>query len=256
MCMKLVKSVLTLTLMLFCLQCVSFAEDTVPDDIKKPDVSPSVQEAINKDSELLKKLMLQSQQRLPDPEVKDVEFEVGDNPIEGSDSAKLIMVQFSDYSCGHCAMYTKETYPEILKNYIDTGKLRYVVIDYPLPENLPAVRASEAAHCASEQDKYWKMHEEIYLEQESLIDINSMASFINLDIDKFNACMESGKYESVVNENISLGTKLKIPSVPNFIIAKIDPVNPKKVKGIAYIRGAKPYTYFQQEIDKALTDIN
>ena len=185
-----------------------------------------------------------------------MEFEVGNNPLEGSSSAQLMIVQFSDYSCHHCALYTKETYPEILKSYIEPGKLRYVVIDYPLPDNLPAIRAAEAVHCASEQDKFGEMHEEIMREQESLDDINLMASFINLDMEKFKVCMGSKKYEATVGENIILGTKLKIPSVPGFIIAKIDLVNSKKVKGITYIRGAKSFDYFQQQIESALTGLN
>ena len=91
--------------------------------------------------------------------------------------------------------------------------------------------------------------------QDALDDINSMAASVGLDMEKFNTCMESRKYEPLVNENIELGTKLKIPSVPNFIIARIDPVNPEKVTGISYIRGAKPYEYFQQEIDRALAGL-
>ena len=70
------------------------------------------------------------------------------------------------------------------------------------------------------------------------------------------ACMESREFATRVSENILLGTKLKIPSVPNFIIAKIDPANPGKLKGISYIRGEKTYEYFQKEIDKALADLN
>ena len=249
---KLIKITFAVSLIIINPEYYSIAEDTVPDENKNADDTASVQQAFDRDRELLKQLMAQSQQRLPDPEVKDLEFEVGDNPIEGSSSAKLIMVQFSDYSCSHCALYTKETYPEILKNYINTGKLRYVVIDYPLPDNLPAVRASEAAHCASDQGKFWEMHEEIYYEQASLDDVNSIASSINLDMKSFKACMESKKYEAVVNGNIELATKLAIPSVPGFIIARIDPENPRKVKGISYIRGAKPFEYFQTEIDKVL----
>jgi len=250
---KLVKLTVFIFIIIFSMQYNASADDSAPDQDKTADDSTSVQDAVNRDRELLMKLM--SQTRLPDPEVKDLEFEIGENPVEGDKSAQLIIVQFSDYSCHHCALFTKDTYPEIVKNYVDTGRLRYVVVDYPLPDNLPAVRASEASHCASEQGKFREMHEEIMYDQESLDDINSMAASIGLDMERFNACMESKKYEPVVNENIELGTKLKIPSVPNFIIARIDPENPKKVKGITYIRGAKPYEYFRLEIDKALAGL-
>ena len=252
---KSLKLVVAIFLIILSLQYNSIAEDIESDEGKKTDDSASVQNAINKDSELLNKLMAQSQYITPDPEIKDVEFDIGGNEIEGSSSAKLIMVQFSDYTCSHCALYTMETYPEILKNYVDTGKLSYVIVDYPLPGNIPATSAAEAVHCASDQGKFREMHEIIMSQRESLGDLNPLASFIDLDMGKFKACMESKKYEAAVNKNIELGMSLKIPSVPNFIIARVDPKNPEKVKGITYIRGAKPYAYFKQEIDKALAEI-
>lgn len=251
---KMEKLTIAIFLILLSLQNYSLAGNTASGDNKKTDVVPGVQEAINRDRELLKQLMAPPP-RSPDPEVKDVEFEIGDNPTEGSSSARLIMVQFSDYTCGHCALYTQRTYPEIVKNYVNTGKLRYVVIDYPLPDNIPAIMGAEAVHCASEQGKFSEMHEGIMLQQESLNELNELASFIDLDMDKYNACMESKKYDNLINKNIELGTKLKIPSVPNFIIARIDSQNPEKVKGITYIRGAKSYAYFKQEIDKALAGL-
>lgn len=192
---------------------------------------------------------------MPDPIIKGVEFEVGDNPIQGSSSAPLIIVQFSDYTCSHCARHVKETYPKILKEYINTGKLRYVVVDYPLPGNLPAIKASEAALCADDQGRYWEMHDEIMFDQASLNDLTSIASFVDLDMGKFESCMEAGKYADNVSANISLATKLEIPSVPGFIVAYTDLDNPQKVKGISYIRGAKPFEIFQQEIDKALESL-
>ena len=257
MCAKLVKSAIALMLIIFSLQYIALAEEASTDKNKKTDELTVEQEAAKRDSELIQKLMLQSQQtRSPDPEVKDVEFDVGNNPILGSDTARLIIVQFSDYSCPHCALFTKETYPEIVKNYIDTGKVRYVIVDYPLPGDTPATRAAEAAHCASDQGKFWEMHEEIMDEQQQLLDINNLAASIHLEMGKFRECMESRKYSGLVNENIALGSKLEIPSVPNFIIAEIDPEDHKKVKGISYIRGAKPYAYFQQEIDRALAGLH
>ena len=253
---RLLNSTILLFLLILSLQYNSLAEDSNNDQNQKNNELSVEQEAINRDRELLKKLMLQNQPpRQPDPVVKGIEFDIGENEIKGSHSSRLIMVQFSDYTCGHCALYTKEIFPEIVKNYVKPGKLRYVVVDYPLPGDSPAIRAAEAAHCASDQGKFWEMHEEIMEEQQHIQDINYFANSINLEMDKFKECMESGKYAGMVNENIALASNFEIPSVPNFIIGEIDPGNPKKVKGISYIRGAKPYTQFKQEIDRALEEI-
>jgi protein-disulfide isomerase len=218
--------------------------------------SGSVQEAINKDKELINKLMQQNQPpRQPDPVVKDVEFEITGNQVMGSRKARLIIVQFSDYTCSHCAFHTRETLPDIQKLYIDTGKLRYVIIDYPLQSDIPSVTASEAAHCASDQGKFWEMHEEIMFNQTKIADIKSIASSVNLDMPDFRICMEIKKYGDMVNKNIALAEKLHIPTVPGFILGVIDPANPDKVKGISYIRGAKPFAVFQEAIEKALADL-
>lgn len=250
------RSAIVIFLIAFCLHYTALAEEAASGQAKKESGLNAEQEAIKRDRELLQKLMLQNQPaRRPDPEVKGVEFGIGDNTILGSESAKLIIVQFSDYSCHHCAFFTRGVFPEIVKNYVDTGKLRYVVIDFPLLANVPAFRAAEAAHCASDQGKFWQMHEEIMNDQKSLGAVNSLAFNAGLDMNKFKECMESGKYSDLVMKNMALADKLGIPSVPGFIIGTVDPDNPRKVKGISYIRGAKPYKEFRQEIDKALAGL-
>jgi protein-disulfide isomerase len=227
-------------------------ETSAKQEINENDI---LKEAINKDKELYNKLMQQNQPpREPDPAIKDVEFEIGDNQVMGKASTRLIMVQFSDYSCSHCAFFTKVILPDIEKNYIDTGKLRYVVIDYPILGNLSATSAAEAAHCASDQGKFWEMHEEIMFDQAKIEDINGIASSINLDMTDFKVCMEIKKYADVVIKNVTLADKLGIPTVPGFILGVIDPGNPEKVKGISFIRGAKPYEIFKEEIEKVLAD--
>lgn len=233
-----------------------FAAEQATEKKKNGMESSSVQEAINKDKEMINMMMQQNQPpRQPDPVVKDVEFEITGNQVMGSNKARLIIVQFSDYSCSHCSFHTRETLPDIQKHFIDTGKLRYVLIDFPLLSDLPSVTASEAAHCASDQGKFWEMHEEIMFNQTKMADINSIASAINLDMPDFRVCMEIKKYADRVIKNVTLAEKLHIPTVPGFILGVIDPTNPNKVKGISYIRGAKPFDVFQEAIVKALVDI-
>ena len=250
------KLVLVIFLM-FAFHYTVTAGETVPHG-KNEDAGKSTpeQEAFQRDMKLIKQLMLQDQKNdSPDLNVNGVEFELGDNPVKGSASARLIIVEFSDYSCPHCAGYVEETYPEIYKKYINPGKIRYAVIDYPLPNNDMAVKAAEAAYCADDQGKFWEMHSAIMHDQKSISDLTSIADFVDLDINKFKRCLQIKKYNHRVMNHISLASRLEIPSVPGFIIASSDPGNPRKVKGISYIRGAKPFEVFQQEIDKALAYI-
>ena len=84
-------------------------------------------------------------------------------PTRGSASAKIMLVEVSDYHCPFCRRHTLVTQPQIDADYINTGKLRYVFIDYPIDQLHPdAFKAHEAANCAGEQGKYWEMHGKLF----------------------------------------------------------------------------------------------
>ena len=73
------------------------------------------------------------------------------------------MVEVSDYHCPFCRRHTLTTQPQIDAEYINTGKLRYVFIDYPIDQLHPeAFKAHEAANCAGDQGKYWEMHAKLF----------------------------------------------------------------------------------------------
>jgi protein-disulfide isomerase len=106
------------------------------------------QKALQEDIKLIKDLLTQGNKPLqkpppPQANVRDVVFELGNNPGKGSESASLVIVEFSDYQCSFCAKHVKETFPEIYKKYIKTGKLRYVIFDNPLPFHNMASKAAE-----------------------------------------------------------------------------------------------------------------
>src|SRR5277367_6195365 len=79
----------------------------------------------------------------------------------GRDDAPVTVVEFADYQCPFCRKFHSETFAEIKKNYIDTGKVRYVSRDLPLDFHPNAAPAAQAARCAGEQHKFWEMHDAI-----------------------------------------------------------------------------------------------
>ena len=66
----------------------------------------------------------------PQVNVRGVEFEIEANPIKGSDMAGLIMVDFTDYQCPFCGRYSRDTFPQVIQQYVDSGKIRYTVIRF------------------------------------------------------------------------------------------------------------------------------
>src|SRR5580704_11010299 len=78
----------------------------------------------------------------------------------GSNDAPLTIVEFTDYQCPYCRQFESATLPDIRKKYIDTGKVRFVVRDFPLVTMHPdAMQAAEAAHCAGDQGQFLPMHD-------------------------------------------------------------------------------------------------
>ena len=77
--------------------------------------------------------------------------------VLGRPDAPLTMVEFTDLQCPFCRQFILTSFDEIKKNWIDTGKLRYISRDFPLDFHAQAMPAARAARCAGEQGKFWEM---------------------------------------------------------------------------------------------------
>jgi protein-disulfide isomerase len=213
------------------------------------------QESIRKELQEIKGMLLAMGAPPPEKDIRGIEFEIAGYPVKGSKTAKLVMVDFTDYQCQYCSRYARETFPKIIQQYVDSGKMRYVIIDLPLPSHPLAPKAAEASHCAGDQDKFWEMHDQLMAKQEALDNLPSYATALNLDINRFEECLKTNKYAGEVRKSNTLAIKLDIRAVPGFVLAANDPKNPLKLKTIASIRGAAPLENFQGEIDKALANL-
>ena len=177
-----------------------------------------------------------------------VNVELGDSPVQGSGEAKVIMVEFSDYQCPFCGKFYSESYSSLKKEYIDTGKVRLVFKDFPLDFHPEAQKAAEAARCVREQISdvgYWRMHDKLFENQESLSleNYKKWARELDLDGKKFDSCLDSGKYADKVKADLAYGQQLGVSGTPSFF------VNGK------VIEGAQPYSVIKQIIDRELNSI-
>ncbi len=93
----------------------------------------------------------------------------GDLPSLGKASAKVTLVEFSDYQCPFCARHFTQTEQQLNKEYIDTGKVKFYYRDFPLPQIHPgAQKSAEAARCAGDQNKYWEYHDLVFQNQQNI----------------------------------------------------------------------------------------
>lgn len=179
-----------------------------------------------------------------------VNVALGHLPVLGNENAKVEVVEFADLQCLFCRKLWKETLPQIKKDYVDTGKIKFSFRHYPLSEIHPAAQASaEAAECANEQNKFWEYHDKVYEEQAkkgdgtisyTTDDLKTWAQDIGLDTVQFNNCLDSGKYAAKVQEDLDAGLKAGVNGTPATF-----------VNGVL-VTGASPYSVFKSLIDKEL----
>ncbi len=172
-------------------------------------------------------------------------------PGLGDINAPVTLVEFSDYQCPFCARHTRETLPQLAKNYIDNGKLRYVFMDNPIPSHRMAAKAAEAAHCAGEQGKYWEMHRAMFGNQLQigLGKFDQFAQQINLDTTTFSQCIKTGRQIPKVEASKRLAAQVGARATPTFVIGK---TQPNGVVSGDLIVGAKRYNSFAAAIDRLL----
>lgn len=183
------------------------------------------------------------------------------NPAEGARfsfgpaSAKVTVVEFSNYLCPHCRDHTTEVFPLIKRDYIDTGKIRYVFRDLPFSladgsAQPNVVRAGEAAACAADQGRYLEYHETLFRSQNlwarlSLGDLDKflsdLARQLGLVQAEFDTCLKSGGKRQGVLDDQQLAGRLGISDTPTFIVG-----------GEPYV-GGRSYEDWKVLLDKALS---
>lgn len=211
------------------------------------------QDALRKEIEAIKQQLQARQPAAPPPSVQPIDavVAIGDAPVKGNPNAKLTLIEFSDYQCRFCRRHAENTLPSIEKEYIATGKVRYVFHDFPLAIHPQAFKAAEAAHCAGEQQKYWEMHGRLFANQQALAPekLSEQAQALGLEAAAFKDCLDSGRYAERVRKDIAEGQKLGIRGTPTLLLGVSEG---NQVKEIKMLVGAQPFSVFKAEIDKSL----
>ena len=178
-------------------------------------------------------------------------LENGSPPL-GSESASITIVEFGDYQCEACYHWFHNTRDTLIDNYIETGKAKLVFVDLPfLGRDSP--KAAQASYCAEDQGKYWEYHTMLYTFQDGPPDsgwadrdrLNSFAFSLDMNMDEFNDCMDSSKYQKRVKANYDEAVKNGVQQTPTFIIISQDGTKEK-------FSGAQPYSVFAATIEPML----
>ncbi len=143
-----------------------------------------------------------------------------------------------------------KVFTELKKNYIDTGKVRFVSRDLPLDFHPNAPGAAVAAHCAGEQDKFWELRDLMVansadLSQDSLLKYGEKVS---LDMPAFRACLSDKKYSAAIQKDVADAGTLGISGTPSFVLGK---TAKDQINGVRIV-GAVPYSVFETAIKNQL----
>ena len=175
----------------------------------------------------------------PAPDTKIYKVEAGNAPSKGPKSAPVQIVEFSDFQCPFCGRVVP-TIKQIEDKYGD--KVRVSFRNFPLPFHQNAQIAAEAGAAANAQGKFWEMHDKMFTNQQALdrASLEKYAGDIGLDVGKFKADLDSGKYKDAINKDVEYAKTVNVNGTPAFF-----------VNG-HFINGAMPFESFATIIDDEL----
>ena len=177
---------------------------------------------------------------------------VDDDPVLGDPKARVTIIEFGDYQCPFCRSFWKDTFPRLKKEYIDTGKVRFVFRDFPQKGHPEAIAAAVAAECAEDQGRYWPFHDKVFREQDRrgqpdevvrfrAAELKRWATDVGLEAAAFNECFDAGRHQDEVMKDYEDAAGLGMKGTPVFF-----------VNGRALL-GAHPFATFQKAIEAELS---
>jgi protein-disulfide isomerase len=187
----------------------------------------------------------QAPQPVPQPPVK---VSLKGAPVLGKGDAPVTMVEFTDYECPFCRQFHAASFEELKRKYVDTGKVRYVSRDYPLPFHPRALPAAKVARCAGEQGRFWEMRHALItnaLDTETMV---NLAKGLNLDQKKLQACIADQRIDKALQDDIADAETVGVSGTPTFVIGRS---NGDSVEGLRIV-GAQPLATFEGRIQSLL----
>jgi len=179
----------------------------------------------------------------PPPDKTVYKVPLGNAPVQGPDTAKVTIVEYSDFQCPFCSRVV----PTVKKIEETYGKdVRVLFKQNPLPFHQNAPGAAEAALAANEQGKFWQMHDKLFANQQALsrADFEKYAADIGLDVNKFKASLDSGKFKQQIEADKAEAAKFGATGTPAFF------VNGR------FLSGAQPFENFKTLIDQEMEKAN
>jgi protein-disulfide isomerase len=196
----------------------------------------------------------QPRARAPEParEQKTVRVRADGGASLGNPAAVVTLVEYTDYQCPFCKRHHDRTFAELKKNYVDTGRIRYVVRDLPLSFHEMAVPAALAARCAGEQDRFWEARDALFGVKGDLTPdvIRAAVLAVGLDAARYDTCVQNPATLAAMQADEDEARSAGVSGTPSFVVGR---ATNGTVEGTA-ISGAQPYAAFATRLDALLAE--
>jgi protein-disulfide isomerase len=172
-------------------------------------------------------------------------------------SGSVMMIEFADYQCPYCAKHATDVFPQVRKNLVESGKISYAYVQFPLANIHPlAVKLSSAAKCAGQQDKFWQLHGHLFAAATNATKMTSEqllreAQSAGLDVGRFETCLASPATTAAVNHDVELGKRLGVEGTPTFYLGTLN--GDGSISVTAKAGNAQSFDKLKAEIDQYAT---
>jgi protein-disulfide isomerase len=166
-------------------------------------------------------------------------------------TARVAIIEFSDFECRFCATFARQTWPDIKKDYVDTGKVLKVFRPVAPSSSQSARRAARSALCAANQGRFWQMHDRLFEGQGRIGDASGPAVVKDIGLDRtlFDDCMKD-ESDAKVKRNVEIARSIGVLGTPTFLIGQLG--RDRQVTIVTVLQGVEPYERFKEILDELL----
>lgn len=165
----------------------------------------------------------------------------------GDPKAPVYIIEYGDYQCSYCLKFWSETEPQLIEEYVNTGKVYFEYRSVGAFLGPESAWAAEGVYCAGDQGKFWEYHDTLYTNwtgenagnftQDKLI---QYAETLDLNIQGFESCLSQGKHKGTVEQDAAEAEAAGVRATPTFFINGVK------------VEGAQPFSILKQYIQDAL----
>jgi protein-disulfide isomerase len=169
----------------------------------------------------------------------------------GSPDASVVVLGFGDFECPYSARFSRDVLPQVFLEYVDSGRVQWFFHHLPLPQHASAVGAAIASECAARQDKFWDMHDALFINQDDLVAARllEIAESTGLNLEEFEPCVRDVAMAKGVESGRSMAIATGLSSTPTMLIGLREPSG--KVRFVDHLEGAASVDAIREVLDRA-----